>query len=313
MLRSVNVNLITAALVAMLACELAAQNLGLEGASAIPEGDRSPYIGRPVADPEGLPGLWEVSNGHGGAVGIHLTLATTVATDAKSDGKTLAGVEQLWQYLEVSVYERHGPTLIFGEENYFSDSPKSASVTMEDGRLQLHFVSQRPNTPPVDLDLVKRPGDRWVGRLHRGSFDSDVTLKRPGVDVKKSSAITGTWLGTMNGCMHIVEQAPSVFTGWSDSLQVPGTMRFAPSVRKPLRLLETYGTLMKVQAGADGNVSFEFNPFTPICCSHTFVGKPGADGRTMEGAWPPGPNQAPRAASWIKMAHDSCWETGISP
>src|SRR5882757_8106991 len=155
MLRSVKV--ITAALMAMLTCELAAQNLGLEGASAIPDGDRSPYIGRPVVDPEGLSGLWEVSNGRGGAVGIHLQLATSVATDAKADGRTLAGVEQLWQYLEVAVYERHGATLVFGEENYFSDSPRGASVTMEDGRLQLHFVSQRPDlTPPVDLDLVKR-------------------------------------------------------------------------------------------------------------------------------------------------------------
>jgi hypothetical protein len=183
---------------------------------------------------------------------------------------------------------------------------------MEDGRLQLHFVSQHAITPSVDFDLVKR-GDRWVGRLHRGSFDSEVTLERPGAGVEKSSAIAGTWMGTGNGCMHIVEQAPSVFTGWSDSLQVPGAMRYAPSVRKPLRLLETYGRLMKVQAGADGNVSFEFDPFTPGCCSHTFVGKPGANSKTIEGAWPPGPNQAPRDGSWKKMAHDSCWETRVSP
>jgi hypothetical protein len=299
-----SVKVITAALVGMLAGELAAQNLGLEGASAIPEGDRSLYIGRPVVDPEGLSGLWEVSNGHGGAVGIHLKLFTSVSADAQTDRRTLAGVEQLWQYLEVAVYERHGATLVSGEEIYFSDSPRGASVKMEDGRLQLHFVSQHANTPSVDLDLVKQ-GDRWIGRLHRGSFDSEVTLERPGAGVEKSSAIAGTWVGTGNGCMHIVEQAPSVFTGWFDSLQVPGAMRYAPSVEKPRRLLEMYGRLMKVQTGSDGNVSFEFDPFTPICCSHTFVGKLGANSKTIEGAWPPG--------SWKKMSHNSCWETGVSP
>jgi hypothetical protein len=46
-----------------------------------PPNDRRPYLGNPVTHPEALSGLWEASNRHGGAVGIHLLLTTTVPVD----------------------------------------------------------------------------------------------------------------------------------------------------------------------------------------------------------------------------------------
>jgi hypothetical protein len=252
-----------------------------------------------VVDPEGLSGLWETSNGHGGAVGIHLQLATSVAADAKWDGKTLAGVQQLWQYLEVGVYERAGAVLVFGEENFFSDSPRGAHVTVEEGRLQLHFVSQWADTPSVDLDLVKQPGDRWVGRLHRGSFDSQVTLERPGAGAEKRSALAGTWMNvSTNECMHIAERGSAEFTGWSDSLQLPNEARCMPPAERPSRVMEIYGDLIKVQEGADGTASFEFGAYNAMCCSNVIRGRPNADGGTIEVAWPLGP--------WKKMPGDSC-------
>jgi hypothetical protein len=68
------------------------RSLGSSAAGASPEG--SPHRGRVVTDPEGLSGLWEAPNGHGGFVGIHIVLWTSVAPDATSDHKTLAGAEQ---------------------------------------------------------------------------------------------------------------------------------------------------------------------------------------------------------------------------
>ncbi len=300
-------NVVMAAVMGVVACELAAQNVASERPSAVPDSGHSPYVGRRVDDPEGLSGLWEVSNGRGGAVGIHLMLTTSVAPDAKADGKTLAGVEQLWENLEVGVYERQGQVLAFGEENSFSDTPGGASVKLEDGRLQLHFVCQWPSDPSIDLDLVKQPGDRWVGRLHRGSFDGKVTLERPGTDVKTSNVIVGTWGAgnPLNGCMHIAEEALAVFTGWSDSLQVPGEMECAPSARQQ-RLMELYGELMTVKVRADDNVSFEFDAYNPMCCSHTFIGRPGVDGKMIEGRWPTDLNQTFHDESWKKMDHNSC-------
>jgi hypothetical protein len=43
-----------------------------------------------------------------------------------------------------------------------------------------------------------------------------------------------------------------------------------------------------------------------MCCSHSFVGTLTPSGTLIEGAWPPGPNQAPRDSTWRKTPGDSC-------
>ncbi|HUO59396.1 MAG TPA: hypothetical protein VMU24_01930, partial [Candidatus Acidoferrales bacterium] len=57
---------------------------GHPGASAqtqLSANDRSFYLNHPVVDPESLSGIWEAADGRGGAVGIHLELATTLPGD----------------------------------------------------------------------------------------------------------------------------------------------------------------------------------------------------------------------------------------
>lgn len=294
------------ALMVLANCRGAAQQSAAPGVPTVLEGDRSFYQGKPVMDPDGLSGLWEISNGKGGARGIHLILSTSVDPFAKSDRKTLTGVEQQWEHLEIGVYERQGPVLAFGEEGFFSDSPRGGGATLEDGHLQLHFVSRVASTPSVDLDLMKEAGDRWVGRFHKGDFDEQVTLERPG-GKRSDSVITGTWRDETAPirCMHVVEQAASEFTGWSDRLQIPGTIGFAPWIQ-PHRLFEIYGEWMKVKMNPDETTSFEFSAFTAMCCSHTYIGKLDAGAITIEGRWPPGPNQAPQPDRWRKVAGESC-------
>jgi hypothetical protein len=126
-----------------------------------PAKDASFYVGKPIAHPEELSGIWEVADGHGGAVGIQLILSTTVSADAV----TLFGIEQAWLNLEVGIYQRAGAVLQFGEENFFMDSLRGGSVRYDDGRLSLHAAE-------FDLDLLRTGGDRWSGRIHRNGFDS---------------------------------------------------------------------------------------------------------------------------------------------
>jgi hypothetical protein len=100
----------------------------------------------------------------------------------------------------------------------------------------------------------------------------------------------GTWSESSSPgytCMHIVEQAPNEFSGWSDSLK-------------------HYGELMKVRAEGDGRFSFELYAYSGVCCSHTFVGLLGAHGDGMKGFWPSGLKQAPHNGSWRKARGDSC-------
>jgi hypothetical protein len=242
--------------------------------------DAGPYRGKVVSDPESLSGLWETSNGQGGFVGIHMILGTSVAPDAKTDGRTLNGVEQQWEYLTLGVYEQKGAEFSLGEGNYFSDSAATAAVRIEDGHLVLHFVSPATGMPAVDLDLWKKEGDRWVGRFHRASFDEQVTLNRPGGGMKTHDAITGVWTSSRR-VVHIGEQKLGQFAGWSDVLQIPGTIRFAPGI-KPGRFFETYGDRVKVRRAGERGVLFEFGAYSVNCCPRTAAGILSNDGREIK-------------------------------
>jgi len=288
------------AVLTVVACNFIASWFAYSQVATAPEAtaeDKSFYLSKPVVYPEELSGIWEVLNGHGGAIGIHLILDTTVSADAV----TLVGVEQAWLDLQVGIYQRAGTVLQFGEENFFSDSPRGGSVRYDDGRLRLH-------APEFDLDLLHTSGDRWSGRIHRKGFDSAVILTRPST-AKSKPWFVGTWKTgdqSHQRCIHIAEQAPDEFVGWTDSLTAWGHARFGPHVPKPPYSLEIYGDLVKVSTADDGNVSIELNTFGGTCCSHLFVGIPKDNGTVMKAVWPPGPNQAPHRTEWKKMPGNTC-------
>ena len=199
--------------------------------------------------PESLSGIWETSSGHGSAIGIHLELDTTIP----SDGDKQSWVPQSWQNLQVGVFKRKGAEIQLGEESGFSDSRRGGNLTFDQGRLQLHFVSPWTDTPSVDLDLVQQAGGCWDGRLHRGEFDSHVTLCRPSTSLSgMASPLVGTWAENSNlgeGCIHIAEQAPGEFTGWSDDIQLPGTVRSCiDGVSKPVAVFQRFGELRRHRA-----------------------------------------------------------------
>lgn len=287
---------------------LISASLPAHGAQALDSPDKSFYFGRLVEHPEALSGLWETSDGHGGVIGIHLILDTTIPGDATS----FRGVSQSWIDLQVGVFDRRGREILTDEENGFSDSPRGGGVRFENGRLTLHFAG----APPVDLDLIQKPGDIWAGRLHRGAFDKNVVLLRP--TVAKPNPVVGTWLnGPEPGpgfvCLHVAEIGLGELTGWSDSLSIPGKARMAPHVARPTSAFQRYGELVKVERKGDGKFSFQFPAHPALCCSHTFVGTLRAHGEQMSGFWPPGLNQAPHKGWWRKMSEDSCISELDSP
>ncbi len=130
--------------------------------------DRSFYLGTPVAHPEDLSGLWEAPDGHGGAIGIHLVLDTTIPVEAT----TLAGARQSWLGLTLGLYHRSGAEFQLGDENRFSDSLRGGSVRYENDRLILHARG-------YDLDLHRIDGDKWSGRFHREDIDSGGDTRPP--------------------------------------------------------------------------------------------------------------------------------------
>lgn len=262
--------------------------------------DSSPYKGRPVVHPEEWSGMWEASNGQGGVVGIHLLLGTTVAPDAKMNGRSLTDVQQQWESFDVGVYEQRGSSFQFGDEGYFHDLSIDFPVKLEDGRLQLHYYSRVLGGYAVDLDLVKQPGDRWVGRFHRGGFDRQVTLERPRVD--RRDPVAGTWV-TEEGQttrIHLGRQRSGGLIAWSDSIQVPGRIGFNPPA-KLHPLYQQFGERVNVGAGQGTQVSFEFGAYAGFCCPRRFVGILDKSGSSIEGGWEAGMNQTPHSAAWRRV------------
>lgn len=267
--------------------------------------DQSFYLDQPVVHPEALSGVWETSDGEGGVVGIRLRLMTTLPDDAEPP----VWSPQSWQHLEVDVFERKGGEPDFGEAKSFSDSIRGGRVTFNNQRLQLHSVSAWKNAPSIDLDVVEQADGCWHGQFHRGAFDSVVALCRPtpGSGVARSPLV-GTWFERPSTCIHIAQTGPATFTGWSDSLMIPGRVSFAATVPGPHQLFEDFGSLAKVEVGSDGEVSLVFGAYGGICCPYPFTGRLSSDGATLQGEFPSGPNQSPRAATFIKMRGDSCVE-----
>jgi hypothetical protein len=174
------------------------------GSLPVSQEDRSLYSGQQVIHPESLSGIWETSNGHEGAIGIHLELDTTIPSDGDKQNWT----PQSWQDLQVGVYERKGAEIQLGEGGYFSDSPRGVSVTFDRGRLQLHFVSQWADTPSVDLDLVPKGGN-----LVRGTWPPDANQAPHEATWKKmpgdSCVGSDSQQGTENGLLSFAPNATS--------------------------------------------------------------------------------------------------------
>lgn len=264
--------------------------------------------GRPdQADPpEALSGAWETPDGHGGAVGIHLQLLIqgtnalehAPVSQMSSTEPDAAHSNRTFEYW---VYARKGDVL---ELNSFSDSAGEARVTFQDGRMRLHYVSTWKGAPSVDLDLTKT-GDTWIGRLHRGEFDGDVTLRRPAADgTGRQDPVVGLWVDGSSGngtCLHVAESAPGIFLGWSDSIN-------------PGHTVSSYGELMKVKRLEDGRYSFELGAYAGLCCSSTVTGKLSQDGAGIAGEWRGGDLQEVNAnesspgkpVTWRRAAGDSC-------
>lgn len=260
-------------LVAVLLLILACPALGGQDSSlgATPSKDRNFYLGRQVIDPESLSGIWETSDGHGGAVGIHLIFATSLSPRA------LSWTPQSWEMLQLGVFQRKAAEIQLGEDGVFSDSPRGGGVTFDGGRLRLHFASHSDDVQSVDVDLVQAPNDCWSGRFHPGTFDSHVTLCPPVTEPSgKVNPLVGTWLestGMAPSCVHIAQQATAQFTGWSDAIQLPGSVQFPRTIPGPHLLFQSFGELMKVHVDDGGMVSLELRAYSGVCCSYTFVGR----------------------------------------
>ena len=250
-----------------------------------------------MTDPEALSGIWEAPDGHGGAVGLHLMLDTTIPAQAPTLGRT----PQSWQQLIVNVYERAGQDVAVGEGNGFSDSSRGGGARYENGHLTLHWTD-------ADLDLRRAPGDTWVGRFHRFRFDKQVTLRRPQMNAPLAHAwYLGVWEQgdrTLQTCLHIGRQLSGGITGWSDSLTELGCMRYGPKVQRPATAVERYGLLLNARVLPDDRIEVVLNP-TGWCCPHPFVARRGPNG-TVHADWPAGPEQVAGTSTWTRVPGDRC-------
>jgi hypothetical protein len=113
-----------------------------------------------------------------------------------------------------------------------------------------------------------------------------------------------------NNCLHVTQQQDGALAVWSDDIERPGQISYAPGIQPPTQTLEHYGEIAKGEVTAlvtaPNQVKVELRAYMPICCSHPFGATLSADGKSMTGNWFAGPNQAPRTVKWRKMPGISC-------
>ena len=300
---SILIMCLLSSLIMLFALSLLAQT-GLSQSSAMAklsetDEDRSFYLNQPILHPEALSGIWETPSDNGGAVGIHLQLSTRLPDDSR-----IPWTPQAWQHLVIAVFERKTTDEAFGDMNGFSDSKRGGGVSYKDGRLVLHDVWFAKDLLTIDLDLRLQANGCWHGRFHRNSFDRVVSLCRPTPSRSfPLNPLVGTWSRT-NGlgedCLHIVQTGPDKFAGWSDSLQIPGKVGYAPTIPGPHQLYENYGSLVKVERFSNGFARITFGAYSAICCPHAFLGKLNAGDSMLEG------NFDSANATFARTSGDSC-------
>jgi hypothetical protein len=275
---------------------------GSSDSAALPQPQVDPafyksfYSGKAIINPESLSGVWQTDDGQGGAVGIELTLTTSVSDDVR----TSAGGPEAWQALQVGVFHRTSSTIRSGEESFFSDSPQGGNVRYEDGRLALHVGW-------ADLDLRRSAEDRWSGRLHRNDFDRQVVLTRGTQSLRKLSPFVGAWRRQVEeshfSCLHIVQTSPEAFSGWEDLHAIPGLLRYAPHLKRAPSVIQTYGKAILVSSQGRGILRLDSPELLAGCCRYSSLAR--LNGNVMDvqqlsqgGPWD--------GKDWRKMPGTSC-------
>lgn len=250
-----------------------------------------------MSKPEAVAGPWETADGHGGVIGMTVTLSTHVAGTAVS----LIGQPQYLEMFAVGLYERKDGEAASGYNFYVVNSHESASW---DGRhLAIHDRGMQ-GIPAANVALTWHEGaHRWTGTFGRGELNREVTLFRPAN--LHASRFVGTWFyGREPACLHIVQAADGALAGWSDALQLGGRVRFANGVHPPRQSIESYGDIAKVRLGAGEQIVVELHALPGMSRSDLFRAKISADGKKLVGGWRGDGDGS--GAIWTRVAENGC-------
>ena len=230
-----------------------------------------------------------------------------VSTTVPSSAKNLTGVPQHLEDLEIGLYQRsHSDVELLGF-NFFTASPTGGATW--DGRHLRIDLRSKADLPEIHVSLTWTSASMsWTGTFQRGSFKGNaVTLKHPvGPD---KSPLPGTWIsddGSAIKCLHIAEAQDGTYTGWSDSIQVPGRLRYAKGIQPAERTFEQYGDIARVKVTEPDRVQVELGAYTAMCCPHPFVATLSRDGRYLASEWPAGQNQSSHQTRWTRVQGNSC-------
>jgi hypothetical protein len=130
---------------------------------------------------EHLPvGVWESHQPDGTVVGIDLSVAPASVPDAVYPEGT---PRPQGPRLQIGVFLGNSQTAHRAKNFFVTDwtgaGSKNAFAAYANRRLEVHYRDPSSDFE-IQVDLVLDPAkDEWTGRLHRGSFDGQIVLRRP--------------------------------------------------------------------------------------------------------------------------------------
>jgi hypothetical protein len=261
-------------------------------------------IAQQILHPENLAGRWEAPDGYGGAVGMSISLTTTVPNSTTD----LVDLPQTLEDFEIGIYQRSDSDVNPLGFNFFNISA-NGGATWDGQHLRIDLRQRAGISSAIHIDLAWHEATRiWTGIFERAAFRNQaITLRRPAGH--QASPFVGTWFegtGLMNNCLHIAQAQDGAFTGWGDDIQIPSRTRYANGILPPKRALEHYGEIAKAMVADPNHIEVELRAYTAACCSHPFAATISHDGNTLLGDWSVGPNQSSRPAKWTRVRGDSC-------
>jgi hypothetical protein len=134
-----------------------------------------------------------------------------------------------------------------------------------------------------------------------------VALTRADQSLEKMSPFVGTWRRQVGedrfSCLHIVQTSPEAFSGWEDLHAIPGLLRYAPHLKRPPSVIQTYGKAIIVSSQGSSVLRLDSPESFAGCCPHSSLAR--LNGRVMDvqqltqsGPWD--------GKDWRKMPGTSC-------
>jgi hypothetical protein len=191
--------------------------------------------GASILHPERVTGVWDMLQPDGRAIGISISITTTVPGDAT----TLRNVPQEIEDITILTYTRYQGTNV---RHWWPTRAPDGHLEWINNHLRFQALNARDGSQ-LDLDLMFDPAqNRWSGTFPDADYSGQAVLTRPAGTSPSAPIGTWQWMSVNQPeCIHIGLAEDGRVLTWSDRLSVRADPPLPHEQPLPDRNVEVYG------------------------------------------------------------------------